>query len=80
MNPFPEAYKEVIRVEYKFQKSRMCQSQSQERNFQQRSRAYVVERLLVGVDNPTIVIHRLLNTNEKEEKELRQVKKFHTHE
>ena len=55
----------------------MCQSQCQERNIQQRSRAHVVERLFLGEDNPTLVIPRLFNTSKKEEEEWRQVKKFH---
>ena len=38
----------------------------------------IVERLFAGEDNPTLVIHRLLNTSEKEEEEWRQAKKFHT--
>ena len=65
----PEAYKEAIRVEHMLRKSRMCQSQCQERKIQQRSRAHVVERLIPGEDNPTIVIRQLFNTSKKEKEE-----------
>ena len=41
-----------------------------------RPRAHVVERLFEGENNPTLVIWRL-NSNQKEEEEWRQAKKFH---
>ena len=36
-----------------------------------------MEKLFAGEDNPTLFIRRLLNTNEKEEEEWRQARKFH---
>ena len=64
----PEAYLEAFRVERMLRRSRMQQC---------RPRAHVVEKLFTGEDNPTLVIPRLLNTNEKEE-EWRRAKKFYT--
>ena len=55
----------------------MHQSKSQEGKFQQITVAYVVETHFAREDNPTLVIRRLLTTNEKEEK-WKQVKKFQT--
>ena len=37
-----------------------------------------MEKLFAGEDNPTLVIHRLINTNGKKEEEWKWAKKFHT--
>ena len=57
-----EAYAEALRAENEIW-------HSQEEKFQQRSIAHIVERHFYEEDNPILVIRRLLNTNEKEEKE-----------
>ena len=45
----------------------MHQSKSQEGKFQQITKAHVVETHFAEEDNSTLVIRRLLTTNEKEE-------------
>ena len=65
-----EAYIEAICVEHTLKRSRMKQDKPKERKFPQRTRAHVVETHFAREDNPILlVIHRLLTTNEKEEKE-----------
>eukprot|EP00268_Persea_americana_P068048 TRINITY_DN9429_c0_g1_i9.p1 TRINITY_DN9429_c0_g1~~TRINITY_DN9429_c0_g1_i9.p1 ORF type:complete len:208 (-),score=37.91 TRINITY_DN9429_c0_g1_i9:651-1274(-) len=48
------------------------------RKQQCRQRAHIVQRFFAREDNPTLVIRRLLNTNEEEEAEWKLAKKFHT--
>lgn len=77
-----ETYLEALHVEYMLRRSlrQQCRRKAhiEEEDFQQRLRAHTVERLFPREDNHTLVIRRLLNTNEKEEEEWRQAQKFHT--
>ena len=77
-NTIQEAYKKAIHVEHMLRWSHMQPSKFQEGKFQQRTRALVVETHFAREDNPTLVIRRLLITNEMEEEEWRQTKIFPT--
>ena len=64
-----EAYLKAFLVEHMLRRSHMRQCKPKERK-SQRPRAHVVERLFAGEENPTRVIRRFLNTNEKEKRSM----------